>query len=139
MLTNNYNDLLAIPDIPMLIIKNYLLPSGIIKFQRLYKNYFNLKKEGWEKIKCRDCNKSSWYHKRYPNKLSIVNCCASGCCYKFICRFGCKIKCSNGHINNTFNFDNYDEEDNFYCSECNIKIDYFRYWIGISEDEYNKR
>ncbi len=124
----------CLPDLPKEIIKEYLTPYGIVLLQREFRKVKNMKKNGWKKIKCDDCNKYKWYHNIYQKSIINIDCCAESCCTKYVCRYGCNIKCPNGHYNKNFDCDSV-----FACKICNKNINPYRYWIGISEKEYEKR
>ena len=127
---------LLLPTLPKELIKEFVLPLGIIKLQRIHRNNLYLKKIGYYKQSCADCNKYYWEKADEIDGLIEVDACASGCCVKNICRFGCKIKCSLGHINR---YKNYDSDQSFNCNVCNQVIYPKIYWNGISEVEYNRR
>lgn len=134
---NLIDQTLLLPVLPKELVKEFALPIGIIKLQRFYRNYLYLKKIGYYKQSCADCSKSYWSKADVViDGLTEVEACASGCCVKNICKFGCKIKCGSGHINN---YKNYDSDQSFNCNICNQVIYPKIYWNGISEYEYNRR
>ncbi len=124
----------CLPDIPKEIIKEYLTPYGIVLLQREFRKIIIMKKNGWKKIKCYDCAKYKWYHNVYPSSLIKIDCCVDSCCQKYICTYGCNIRCVNYHSNKNFDCDSI-----FSCKICNENITPFRYWIDISEKEYEIR
>ncbi len=133
---NLVDQILFLPDEPKELIKQFVLPIGIIKLQRINRNNLQLKKLGYYKQSCADCSKSYWTKADVIDGLIEIDACASGCCIKNICRFGCKIKCGLGHINR---YINYDSDQSFNCNICNQVIYPKIYWNGISEYEYNRR
>ncbi len=124
------DQIINLPDLPKSIVLEYLLPNGFVKLQKTYRNYLLMKKSGWRFKKCFDCNKFLRSYKQVDNGV-IIDACISGCCSKYVCKHGCKLKCSNGHIN--INFDN---DDIISCTVCNENITTNKYWLGYKEDRY---
>ena len=125
-------DIGKLPKLPQSLVIDYLIPIGIIKLQRICRNNIYLKLNGWGKKQCFDCEKCYLVKSNDFNGLIMTSACATSCCVKFVCRFGCKLKCPNGHINKNYNL-----HIPFDCSKCEQRIYPKIYWLGYSEDEYD--
>ncbi len=124
-----------LPDLTKVLIRDLILPIGIVKLQRIVKKNLKLKKTGWKYIICDDCKFGTWNKQNYLENFILIESCASpDCCYKYVCKKGCKLKCTQGHINK-----NFDSNNELGCRICSEIIIPYRCWFGISETEYNNR
>ncbi len=127
--------ILLLPDLTKVILRDYLLPIGIVKLQRKVKKTLQLKKSGFRYRICDDCGAGSWNKPNYLEYTILIECCASpDCCHKYVCAKGCKIKCCLGHANI-----NFDSDKEFVCRACLNILQPYRHWNGISQDEYQSR
>lgn len=111
------------------------------KIQRVWRGYIirkfhPLKKGTW--VQCWDCGT-----RRLMSETESVEACADGdCCYKYVCKGKCLVKCT--HCQEIFNYpreyyDGTGEQSHACCVRCGENFEVNEYWSGMTIAQYDAR